>query len=91
MSFWRDSPAEVRRKLRWEVALFPGSWVAQRRFEPQWFDSPLGRIQVCLGVYTIDGEPAGVYGRITTGKIIDYAAIDVAILVSNEYDQARDF
>ena len=35
----------------------------------------------CLGVYTIDGRAAGIYGRIAPKPFIDYAAVDVAVLV----------
>jgi hypothetical protein len=34
----------------------------------------------CLGVYTIDGRAAGIYGRLSARPLVDYAAVDVAVL-----------
>ena len=80
-------PKPARRKLWWDVKCFPGSWAAQRRFHPLWFDTPLGLAHLCIGVYTIDGEPVGAYGRLTSKPIVDYAAVDVPILISSTNDQ----
>jgi hypothetical protein len=73
------------------VKCFPGVWLAQKRFQPVWFDTPLGLAQLCIGVYTINGEPAGAYGRLTSKRIVDYTAIDVALLILSAHDEARDF
>ena len=68
------------RAARWN----PGRWVAQRRFQPLTVATPMGLVYPCLGVYTIDGKAAGIYGRISPAKVIDYTATDVAVLVDNE-------
>jgi hypothetical protein len=65
----------------WSVRLRPGAWVAQRRFEVVPVETPDGPQAPCIGVYTIDGEPAGAYARISGRPVIDYAASDVALLV----------
>jgi hypothetical protein len=35
-------------------------------------------------VYTVNGRFAGIYGRIAPRPFIDFAAVDVAVLVRNE-------
>jgi hypothetical protein len=69
------------RKTRLDLLLNPREWIAQRRFAATPIDSPLGPVYPCLGVYTIDGKAAGIYGRIAAKPLIDFAAIDVAVLV----------
>jgi hypothetical protein len=58
--------------------------VAQRRFAVVPVAGPDGPVHPCIGVYTVDGRAAGIYGRITTRPIIDYAATDIAVLVREE-------
>ena len=74
---------------RWEqivkwVRREPRRWVAQRRFTPVSIETPLGPAFPCIGVYTVNGRAAGIYGRLSTRQIIDFAAIDVAVLIENE-------
>jgi glutathionylspermidine synthase len=69
--------AKAARSARW----FPGGWVAQRRFEPIPIESPFGAVFPCIGVYTIDGRACGAYARLSRGPIVDFAAIDVALLL----------
>lgn len=71
-------------RLSWQVRFAPDRWVAQRRFDVVPVASPLGAVHPCLGVYTVDGRAAGVYGRIARKAIIDFTAIDVAVLVQDE-------
>ncbi|HEX4792143.1 MAG TPA: glutathionylspermidine synthase family protein [Humisphaera sp.] len=73
---------------RWEqivkwVRREPRRWVAQRRFTPVPIETPLGPAFPCIGVYTVNGRAAGIYGRLSTRQIIDFAAIDVAVLIDN--------
>jgi glutathionylspermidine synthase len=60
---------------------FPNSWVAQRRFEAIPLETPLGPLYPCIGVYTVDGRACGVYARFSRGPVVDYAAIDVPLLI----------
>jgi hypothetical protein len=71
-------------RFTWKVRLAPGQWVAQRRFEVVPVASPLGPVYPCLGVTTVNGVAAGIYGRIARGRIVDFKAIDVAVLVRGE-------
>jgi glutathionylspermidine synthase len=73
---WR----RVARAVRWR----PGRWVAQRRFETIGMESPIGRIYPCIGVYVVDGRAAGAYARLSRGAVVDYSAVDVALLVRQE-------
>lgn len=60
---------------------FPGSWIAQRRFTSVAWDGPDGPCHPCIGVYTVDGQVAGAYGRYASVPLIDHRAVDVPILV----------
>jgi glutathionylspermidine synthase len=62
----------------------PDQWIAQRRFHVEPLDSPIGAVRPCIGVYTINGNAAGIYGRLSTRPVVDYRAIDVAVLIDHE-------
>jgi glutathionylspermidine synthase len=64
-----------------DATLFPGRWVAQRRFEVLPIDTPWGSMYPCIGVYTIAGRACGVYGRLSSTPVVTYAAGDVAVLI----------
>ena len=70
-------------RLRWDVWLRPNHWLAQRRFQSEPLATPLGPMHVCLGVYSINGKVAGIYGRLAGQPLIDYSAVDAAVLVDN--------
>jgi len=59
----------------------PDDWVAQRRFESAPIDSPDGPLHACVGVYVVDGNVAGAYARVSHHAIIDFRAMDVALLL----------
>jgi glutathionylspermidine synthase len=73
---WRSATRAVRRH--------PGAWVAQRRFEACPIQTPAGPIYPCIGVYTVNGCPTGIYGRFSYTPVIDFAAVDVAILIADD-------
>lgn len=60
---------------------YPEHWVAQRRFDA----TPVmlgGRaVYPCVGVYTVDAQVVGAYGRLATRALIDARAEDAAVLV----------
>ena len=72
---WRSAARAVRRS--------PGSWVAQKRFATCPLQSPAGTIYPCVGVYAVNGRPAGIYGRFSRSPLIDFAAVDVAVLIAS--------
>jgi hypothetical protein len=72
------------RKASREAWWRPSEWVVQHRFDIVPLDTPGGPMFPCLGVYVLDGKPAGIYGRISPKPIIDFGAIDVAVLMEDE-------
>jgi len=34
-----------------------------------------------VGVYTVNGEAAGAYARLSEKPVIDYAAVDIPLLI----------
>ena len=67
----------IFQKMRWN----PDQWVVQRRFKAVPMLTPSGPLYPCIGVYTLDGQAAGAYGRLSTSPIVDAQAQDTAVLV----------
>ncbi|HRZ44646.1 MAG TPA: glutathionylspermidine synthase family protein [Candidatus Paceibacterota bacterium] len=67
----------IRRGVRWGAR----HWVAQKRFIPLSVRVDGQPWHICLGVYVIDGQAAGIYGRVAARPLIDHAARDAAVLV----------
>jgi hypothetical protein len=72
------------RKTAIAVMCWPRSWAAQCRFECPSIMTSDGPRYPCLGVYTVNGQFAGIYGRIAAKPLIDYSAVDVAVLSRSE-------
>jgi hypothetical protein len=68
----------IRSAVRWHAP----HWVAQRRFESQPVHVDREPWHVCLGICTIDGRAAGIYGRAAPQPLINHSARDVAVLLS---------
>lgn len=77
-------PADEWLRTRLAVQLGPGNWVAQKRFESVPVQTPIGPRHVCVGVYTVNGQAVGAYARLSAKPIIDFAAIDVALLLEDD-------
>jgi glutathionylspermidine synthase len=73
-STWRT----IRRRARWNS----GAWTAQRRFTPLALPTPEGLLYPCLGIYVIDGQAAGAYGRVATRPLIDDRSREIAVLLA---------
>jgi glutathionylspermidine synthase len=73
---WRSAMRAVRRD--------PAAWVAQKRFATCPIPAPTGPIYPCIGVYTVNGYPIGIYGRFSDSTVIDFAAVDVAVLIADD-------
>jgi glutathionylspermidine synthase len=71
-------------RASWAARLWPWEWAAQRRFDPLQVATPDGMMYPCLGAYTIDGQAVGIYGRFSQRPVIDYAAVDVAVLMNED-------
>jgi hypothetical protein len=59
-------------------------WIAQRRFETAPVPTADGDVFPCIGVYTVNGKMAGLYGRAAHTSLIDQDALDVAVLIRRE-------
>lgn len=73
----------IRRWVGWGAR----NWIAQRRFTPEPIDVNGSPWHICLGVYTVDGRAAGIYGRIAAQPLINHLARDIAVLVEPELDR----
>jgi hypothetical protein len=71
-------------RLRLSVRLSPGQWIAQRRFQSVPVSTPAGPRHVCVGVYTVNGRTAGAYARLSEKPVIDFSAVDVALLLKDD-------
>jgi hypothetical protein len=76
-------PGEWHR-TRFAVQLSPGNWVAQRRFESVPVPTPVGLRHACVGVYTVNGRAAGAYARLSDKEVVDFAAVDAALLLDDD-------
>jgi hypothetical protein len=72
----------IRTRLR--AKLSPSTWVAQRRFDPVPVSTPVGPRHVCIGIYTVNGLAAGAYARLSERPVIDFASVDVALLLDDD-------
>lgn len=72
------------RRVAWGARLFPGRWVAQRRFATAPLATPLGPRFPCLGVYAINGRACGIYARLGAGPVVNYTATDAAVLIEED-------
>jgi len=71
-------------RTRLSVSLTSNQWVAQRRFESVTVPTPPGPRHVCVGVYTVNGRTAGAYVRLAEKPLIDFAAVDAALLLEKD-------
>ncbi len=72
--------------VRRSVWLRPSQWIAQRRFSAIPLDTPIGTVYPCIGVYTVNSQACGIYGRLSPRHLIDFAAIDVAVLIEDDHE-----
>src|SRR5260221_8587229 len=71
-------------RTRLAVTMSPGNWVAQRRFESVPVSTPVGPRHVCVGIYTVNGRVAGAYARLSEKPVIDFGAVDGALLMEDD-------
>jgi glutathionylspermidine synthase len=83
-------PPKQWRRTAWHARLFPRRWVAQRRFATLPLATPMGELFPCVGVYVIDGRATGAYVRLSHRPVIDYRAIDAALLIDDHDDDDDD-
>lgn len=75
------TPPDEWRRIARAARRHPDSWVAQRRFESVPLETPAGPVFPCVGVYTVDGQAVGAYGRVARRPLIDGSAQDAPVFV----------
>ena len=70
-------------QTRLSVHLRPRNWIAQRRFESVPLHTPIGERHVCIGIYTVNEKSAGAYARLSEKPVVDFSAVDVALLLQD--------
>lgn len=78
------TPEKEWRRIASDVRWHPGYWVAQRRFETLPVPAAGPAVYPCLGVYTVNGRAAGIYGRVAVTPLINHLARDCAVLVTSD-------
>lgn len=74
------TPKDLARVQR-ECARHPGHWVAQRRFDATPLELGGTTVYPCIGVYTVNAQAVGAYGRLAPRALIDARAEDAAVLI----------
>jgi glutathionylspermidine synthase len=77
------TPAKEAQSIRRSARLFPRGWAAQQRFEAVPFRGVAGDVYPCIGVYTLNGEVVGAYGRVGRVPLINHLAQDAAVLIAD--------
>jgi glutathionylspermidine synthase len=81
------SPGDEYRAILRSVGKRPTEWVAQRRFEIVPVETEAGPKYPCIGVYTVGGKVAGLYGRVSSSPLIDGDAQDAAVLLAGRGEE----
>jgi glutathionylspermidine synthase len=76
----------IRRWSWWN----PAAWAVQRRFTPRPLPSPEGLMYPCLGIYVIDGQAAGAFGRVAPFPLIDDRSREIVVLLAPPTEHAID-
>lgn len=71
-------------KRSWQARLQSSQWLAQRRFEVVPVLDDRGALFPCIGVFVVNGRVSGAYARVTRGPLIDFTALDAALLIYEE-------
>jgi glutathionylspermidine synthase len=72
------------KKISRDVLRNPQQWVAQKRFSSIPIETPMGNLYPCIGVYTVDGKAAGAYARVSPTPLINFSAMDIALLIHKD-------
>ncbi len=80
------TPQRQWRQIARDAFWRPHDWVAQRRFEAIPIETSDGPRYPVLGIFTINGRAAGIYGRLASRPLIDCKAQDVAVLVQEDHE-----
>jgi hypothetical protein len=84
IGIWGVTEATLYERLAAAARARPDEWVVQRRFVAASIDTPDGAAFPCIGVYVVDGQAAGAYGRLAARPLIDIVAREIAVLVAED-------
>ena len=74
--------ADEYKRIMMEVKLCPKNYLAQKQFVSQALEGEnKEQFHVCVGSYTVDGNHAGYYARISQTPRIDSNAADIPVLI----------
>lgn len=75
-------------KILKDVKRRPHQYIAQQRFSSQpLIDDEGNHYHVCLGAYSVDGQAAGYYARLSTTPRIDSYAADIPVIIEGERNE----
>ena len=75
------TPEKQWRQIARNVTRFSRYWAAQKRFVAVAANAGGENLYPCIGVFVIDGQACGVYGRASSVPLIDGRAQDIPILI----------
>ena len=82
VSVWDAVSSKELEDIRKSVKKNPEEWTAQRMFKSRALSSQRGgSYHLCIGVFTVNTEFAGFYGRISPTRRIDSKAEDIPVLI----------
>jgi glutathionylspermidine synthase len=76
------TPEKELKKIDRSIRRCPKMWIAQERFEAIPMSTVQGDVYPCIGIYTLDDEVIGAYGRIGRQPLINHLAQDAAVLIA---------
>ena len=76
------TPPERYEEIAREASRHPRDWVAQRRFSATPLHTPLGLRYPSIGVFVLDGQAVGAYGRLARQPLIDDSAQEAVVLLT---------
>jgi len=66
-----------------DLLLGTGLWIRQEQFMPKNLGSVAEPINACVGVYCLDGEVIGGYGRLTSERFVGMSAADSPVFIAH--------
>jgi glutathionylspermidine synthase len=76
------TPPQRYEEIAREASRCPQHWVAQRRFSATPIHTPLGLRYPSIGVFVLDGQAVGAYGRLAREPLIDDSAQEAVVLLT---------
>jgi len=78
-----ELPYAKRLSIAAGLLLAKGLWIRQNRFESVNLGSAREPLHACVGVYCVDGNVAGCYGRLSPADVVGVSAADAPVFVAH--------